>query len=73
MKQFETMSELDVLHFTNTCVYELWAREREIVQKYPDNEIAKFHMQRYWEMLEEILPEICRLEKEANNEKNKRA
>ena len=43
-----------------------WSRERERVEKDPDNKIAKHRMEMYWERLEELTPEICRLEKKAD-------
>lgn len=65
MKQFETISELDILRFANTTILSRWVRERERVDHNPDNEIAKYHMRCYWAMLEDLHSEICRLEREA--------
>lgn len=64
MKQFDTMSELDILRAAKATVLSCWVRESEILEQNPCNEIAKFHMKRYWTMLEELNFEIVRLERE---------
>lgn len=66
MKKFKTMSELDIMYAANETFLGRWSRERERVEKDPDNKIAKHRMEMYWERLEELTPEICRLEKKAD-------
>lgn len=63
MKKFETMTELELLNAAYKTVLGRWAREREFVGENPANEIAVYHMNRYWAMLKELSAEIIRLER----------
>lgn len=64
MKQFDTMSELDILRAAEITILNHWVRECKNLERNPLNGIANFHMTRYWAMFEELHAEIVRLERD---------
>lgn len=64
MKNFETVTELEILRAAKWEFLAQWDKTTQQLKQNPDNSIAAFRAEKYQRILDELAPRIIELEKQ---------